>query len=180
MKTCEKWCDIENYQGYYQISSFGRVRSINRYITRIDGRVCFIPSRILKPFQGKTCNYLCVQLCKDNVTEKFMIHRLVAKAFLGLKDKSTLEVNHINGNRHDNTVDNLELVTHQQNINHSISHFLKNDYGEKSTNSKLSNNQAEEIRQKWFDGVKQVDLANEYNVSKQTICKIVHYKAYFK
>ena len=83
-KINEIWKDIENYEGYYQISSLGRVRSVDRYVIRKDGKMQYCKSTILKSFQGKTCNYLSVQLSKDSITQKFMIHRLVAYAFLNL------------------------------------------------------------------------------------------------
>ena len=91
-----------------------------------------------------------------------------------------MEVNHKNGNTLDNRVVNLEVVTHQENIDHSVSTGLKNDYGEKHVNAKLTNKQAEEIRMAHRRGVMQVDLAEAYGVHKQTICNIVHNKTYIK
>lgn len=176
----EEWRDITNYEGYYQVSSFGNVRSVERTILRSNGIKQHCKSVILKPFQGKTCNYLSVQLSKDNHTEKFMIHRLVAYMFLGLRSESDLEVNHIDGNRYNNKLDNLEIVTHQQNIDHSIIHQLKDDYGEKSTNAKLTNEQAYNIRRMWQNGMPQNIIAQKFQISKQTVCNIVHYKTYIK
>lgn len=176
----EEWRDILEYENYYQVSSFGRIRSVERDVLRKDGIWQHCKSYILIPFQGTTCNYLSIQLCKNNVTKKFLIHRLVAIAFLGLVRGYGLEVNHKDGNRHNNRLDNLELVSHQENIDHSIAHNLKNDYGEKSTNAKLTNKQASEIRDKWMKGMLQVDLAEMYGVAKQTICNIVHNKTYFR
>lgn len=109
-----------------------------------------------------------------------MVHRLVAQAFLGLDLSSCWEVNHKDGNRHNNRVCNLEIVTHQQNIDHSIVTGLKCDYGEQSTNAKLTNTEATEIRQAWLRGAMQKDLAEIYGVSKQTICKIVNNKSYIR
>lgn len=180
MNNQEEWRDIKNYEGYYQISSFGRVRSVDRLITRSDERVYCLKSQILKPFQGKTCNYLSIQLSKNNICEKFMIHRLVAYEFLGLHKDSLLEVNHKDGNRHNNRVCNLEVVTHQQNIEHSIITNLKNDYGERSSNAKLTNKQAAEIRWLWANGMMQKNISKMYNVCKQTICNIVHNKSYLR
>lgn len=109
-----------------------------------------------------------------------MVHRLVAQAFLELDINSDMEVNHIDGNRYNNCVTNLEVITHQQNIDHSIRMGLKNDYGEKSSNAKLTNQQAKEIREAWKQGMMQKDLAKKYGVSKQTICRIVNNKVYFR
>lgn len=176
----EEWRDIEGYEGYYQVSSLGRVRSVKRVVLKSDGIWMNCKSTILRPFIGTTANYLETQLSKDNIPKKFLIHRLVAYAFLGLTPNSSLEVNHKDGNRHNNAVQNLEVVTHQENINHSIRTKLKNDYGELHKRAVLTNAQAAEIRQKWRDGSKQVDLANYYGVSKQTICSVVHNKTYIK
>lgn len=176
----EEWRDIVNYEGYYQVSSFGNVRSVERDILRSNGINQHCKSVILKSFQGKTCNYLSVQLSKDNHTEKFMIHRLVAYAFLGLKKESNLEVNHIDGNTHNNRLDNLEIVTHQQNIDHSIIYHLKDDYGERSVNAKLTNRQVYKIREMWKNGVPQNIIAQKFHISKQTVCNVVHYKTYIK
>lgn len=176
----EEWKDIVGYEGYYQVSSYGNVKSLDRNIMRKDGRMYHCYSHILIPFQGYTCNYLLVQLSKNNITHKYMIHRLVAYAFLGLSIDSLLEVNHKDGNRHNNRVENLEIVTHQENINHSVIMNLKHDYGEQSTNAKLTNKDAAMIRQMWHYGVKQVELAKMYNVSKQAINCLVHNKTYFR
>ena len=108
-----------------------------------------------------------------------MTHILVARTFLDNFDKG-LEVNHKDGNILNNNLSNLELVTHQKNIDHSVITGLKNDYGENSSNSALTNVQANEIRLRWKSGEKQNALALEYGVSKQTVNNIVHFKTYFK
>lgn len=178
--TKEIWKDIVGYEGYYQVSSLGRVKSIDRDVLRCDERWQHCKSHILIPFQGTTCNYLSIQLSKDNSPQKFLLHRLVAIAFLGLNPITELEVNHKDGNRHNNKVENLEIVSHQQNIDHSVVTGLKHDYGENHVHALLTNLQANEIRKSWHNGAKQKDLAVKYRVSKQAICNIVHYKTYFK
>lgn len=180
MKAKEKWCDIEGFEGFYQASSLGNIRSVDRYVERSDGRLVFCKGRVLSTFQGTTCNYLSVQLSKHNTPSKHLVHRLIAKTFLGLRPDSDLEVNHIDGNRHNNRVDNLEIVSHQQNIDHSVATGLKNDYGEKHAHAKLTNQQAADIRDMWKRGVKQKDMAEMYGVHKQVICNIVNYKTYIR
>ncbi|NDV63916.1 NUMOD4 domain-containing protein [Bacteroides sp. 224] len=176
----EVWKDIPEYEGYYQVSNNGNVRSVDRYVDKSDGTIQFCKGRVLTPFKGATCNYLSIQLSKYNCTHKFLIHRLVAIVFLELDTNSKLEVNHKNGVRFDNRAANLEVVTHQVNIDHSVANMLKNDYGELSTNAKLTNQQAAEIREQHSKGVLQKDLAATYGVHKQTICNIVNNKTYFK
>lgn len=177
---CEIWNNIPGYEGIYQVSNCGRVRSIDRIVDKNDGRSQFYKGKLISPFKGTTCSYLSIALSKNNEVKKFLIHRLVAMSFLGLQPNSDLEVNHKNGIKTDNRVDNLEVVSHQANIEHSIKTLLKNDYGELSVNAKLTNEDAEHIRQQYKNGVMQVDLAKAYNVSKQTICNIIHYKRYWK
>lgn len=176
----EEWRDIPGYEGFYQVSSLGNVRSVNRYVTRSDGKILFLKGRVLTTFDSTTCNYKEVQLSYNNVPKKYMIHRLVAICFLGLDVSSDLEVNHKNGDKIDNRLCNLEIVTHKQNIKHSIDTMLKNDYGEKHVRAKLTNQQADDIRRMWWNGVKQVDMANMYGVCKQVINNIVHNKSYIK
>lgn len=174
------WRDIDGYVGFYQISSTGLVRSVDRYVLRKDGRTQLCKGRILSFFKGTTCNYLSVQICRDNIPQKFLVHRLVAKAFLGLTDDTNLEVNHKDGNRFNNCVENLEVVTHQQNINHSVLTNLKRDYGENHVHAKLTNQQAKAMREMWNKGVKQVDIAKLFGVSNKLVHRVVNYKSYLR
>ena len=176
----EEWRDIEGFEGLYQASSHGRICSVDRYVERSDKRICFCKGRILSNFQGTTCNYLSVQLSKNNKPSKHLIHRLIAKAFLGLIDETDLEVNHKDGNRHNNCVSNLEIVTHQANIEHSRTMGLKDDYGEKHVRAKLTNEQATEVRLMWKRGIKQKDIADLLGVSKQVINCVVNNKTYIR
>lgn len=176
----EEWRDLAGFEGSYQVSNLGRIRSIDRYVERCDGRLCFYKGRVLSTFQGTTCNYFSVQLSQNGQPSKFLLHRLIAITFLGLDPQSDLEVNHKDGNRHNNVVSNLEVVTHQQNIDHSRITGLKDDYGEKHKGAKLTNHQAAEARRMWQCGVMQKDIAELYGVSKQTINNIVHFRTYIQ
>ena len=94
---------------------------------------------------------------------------------------SGLAVNHIDGNRDNNRADNLEMCTHQRNMEHAIAGGLKRDYGEKSVNAKLTNGQAEEIRVRYSSGqASQNSLAKQYGVSRQTVSAIIRYKKYIR
>ncbi|MGG6549857.1 UNVERIFIED_CONTAM: HNH endonuclease, partial [Prevotella sp. 15_C9] len=79
----------------------------------------------------------------------------------------------MDGNRCNNAADNLEMCTHQRNMEHAIAGGLKNDYGEKSRNAKLTNAQAEEIRVMYHaGGISQETLARKYGVCRQTVSAI--------
>lgn len=92
----EHWKDIDGYDGLYQVSDFGRVRSLKFGKTRIR-----IP-------RTDRCGYLQVGLCKDGKEIKFRVHRLVANAFIPNDDESKTIINHRNEVKTDNRVDNLE------------------------------------------------------------------------
>ncbi|WNO24238.1 endonuclease [Enterococcus phage SSMH01] len=101
----EEWKDIKGYEGLYQVSNFGRVKSKHRG-----------SERILKA--GTTrLGYLNVCLCKNNQIKNFKVHRLVAKAFI-LNPDNKPEVNHIDEDKTNNIVSNLEWCTRKENINH--------------------------------------------------------------
>lgn len=111
----EIWKDIPGYVGTYQISNLGRVRSIPRTIIDKNGTEKNLPGKILSV--AKYSNGYCfVGLANDGITKQQMIHRLVLLAFVASSD---LEVNHKDGNKSNNALDNLEYVTHSENICHS-------------------------------------------------------------
>lgn len=177
--TREIWVDIQGYERCYQISNKGRVKSLEREVSH-DGITYTQPERIMCHWCGTTSFYDCVRLYKYGTGTKFTVHRLVAQHFLPDWDPA-LEVNHKDGNRYNNAAENLEMCTHSRNMEHAIANNLKNDYGEKSPNAKLTNTQAEEIREKYYAGnVSQSCLAAQYGVSQQTVSQIVRYKKYYR
>lgn len=174
----EQWKNIPGFNGAYQISNEGRVRSTDRFVYCDNRKPYLKPGVILAVWAGKTSPYLQIKISYKSKIYHFMIHRMVAVCFLGLNPKSKKEVNHKNGNKLDNRVENLEVVTHQQNIQHSVDTGLKHDYGERHVHAKLTNKQAEGIRLLHSLGVKQVRLADAFGVCKQTICRIVNNNSY--
>ena len=112
----EVWKDIKEYENLYKISNLGRVKSLNRLIKEKRG-FREIKERILK--QGSDSGgYKQVNLYKDKKPKRILVHKLVAVAFLNHKPKETkLVVNHINFNKVDNRVENLEIITQRENTN---------------------------------------------------------------
>lgn len=110
---CEKWRYIEGTNNLYQVSNYGRIRSLDKRTIRKDGKPLFTKSKILK-LAKDTKGYLRTQV--HNKTIK--VHREVAKAFIP-NPLNLKEVNHIDGNKSNNNVNNLEWCTHRQNINHA-------------------------------------------------------------
>lgn len=115
----EVWKDIQGYEGIYQVSNLGKVKSLDRFIRKKGKRngVYHIKEKILKSSTDDT-GYLQVNLSKNGIYEKVHIHRLVAKAFIKNPYKK-LQVNHIDGNRINSMVNNLEWVTDSENKFHA-------------------------------------------------------------
>lgn len=108
----EVWKDISGYEGLYQISNLGRVKSLER----IDNNNHLVKEKILKPNDdGAGKGYLYVNLGRKGRAKK--IHRLVAEAFMP-NPENKKEVNHIDGDTKNNKIENLEWVTHQENCLH--------------------------------------------------------------
>ena len=112
----EVWKDIEGYEGLYQVSTCGNVKSLPK--VRRNGTGTYIQKeRLLKPSNTST-GYKKVELCKDGKRKGFKVHRLVAIAFIPNPDNKP-EVNHIDGNKINNNIDNLEWVTSSENSVHA-------------------------------------------------------------
>ena len=111
----EIWKDVVGYEGLYQVSNLGNVKSLPRCI-EWKGSIRHQPERLLKPANnGK--GYLRVCLCKNGKEKHCRVHRLVASAFI-YNPNNLPEVNHIDENKTNNCVDNLEWCDHEYNINY--------------------------------------------------------------
>lgn len=115
----EIWKDVVGYEGIYEVSNLGRVRTHeNKTTTSVRHGVRHWKQRILK--QKATKDNCCrVILWKNKQERTFLVHRLVALAFLPLEEGRDY-VNHIDGNRLNNTLENLEWCNHQENNNHAF------------------------------------------------------------
>lgn len=177
----EEWRDIKGYEGIYQVSSLGNVRSLDIIQKRSNGKVeCLfkIRGKILKPYQtGKTAKnndgYLTVNLSK----KQHKVHRLVAEAFLENPHKLE-QINHIDGDKTNNRVDNLEWCSPQKNVHHAYEIGLSRT-GEEIWCTKLKEEDVAEIRKTYIKGDKErgaKPLSRKYGVSNTTIRRIVNKK----
>lgn len=133
------WKEIQGYEGLYEVSDTGIVRSLDRIrCGRVGG---YIKGQEIKP-RDNIANYLVVDLCKEGNKRIHRVHRLVANAFIP-NPLNKPEVNHKDGDRHNNNVENLEWCTHQENIQHAFSTGL---YKGKGT-SKLTQEECDYIRE---------------------------------
>lgn len=139
MKKEEEWKDVPDYEGLYQASSFGRIRSVDRYISYPTLTKRF-PSKILASFLS--WGYPMVALCNGKSKQKKTVHKLVASAFLG---KSDLYVDHIDSDRQNNNIENLRYCTFRENIVYGT---LK-----KTTSSKYVGVLFDKKRNKWKVGI---------------------------
>lgn len=169
----EQWKKIEEFNYEYEISSYGRIRSVENVIVRGNGWKYTRKSKILKPSAGG--GYLRGAVCVNKKMIQYKIHRLVALAFIP-NNENKKEVNHIDGNKLNNHVENLEWCTRQENIEHCILNKLQKPFkGEEIGNSKLLEFQVIEIRNKFKPHVySRAKLAKEYNVSEATIKDILY------
>lgn len=141
----ETWKAIKGYEDRVEVSNTGKIRSIRTNHGKYQ-------QKELKSFFSTTCQYPMVQITKNNVTRKYLIHRLVAEAFVD-NPHSKKEVNHIDGNKLNNNAYNLEWVTRSENMKHAHETGLKEAnrrIGHKSgISSKYHNVSWDKARNKW-------------------------------
>lgn len=124
-EIAEIWKDIKGYEGKYQVSNLGRIKSLNYNRTGKE--------KILKEIKNKH-GYLETTLCKNGKRKTLKIHRLVCQAFL--EDYSEeLEVDHIDTNKENNNLTNLRMCTRKENSNNELS---KRHYSEAKNGKNLS------------------------------------------
>lgn len=167
----EIWKPIRNYESLYEISSLGRVRSLDRIISHVHPRKSstilrrFKPGKILSASKLKT-GYLFISLHNGTRAKTCYIHRLVADAFVATIPEG-FEVNHKDGNKENNTPDNLEIVTHHENMIHANT-ALKWQSGERNNQSVLTEDDVRTIRL-LAQSQRYCEIAQRYNVDEQTI-----------
>lgn len=118
----EIWKSIENYDGLYEVSNFGCVRSLDRIVFQ-QGRNQVYRGTIMTPFKNNR-GYYCIRLSKENKKKTFSVHRLVAKAFIP-NPKNYPCVNHKDENPQNNNVQNLEWCTNEYNVNYGTATYRR-------------------------------------------------------
>lgn len=150
----EVWKDIPEYENSYQVSNLGRIKSLARKTNQADKKR-YTKEKILK--QQKNMNgYMEVTLRKNNVRKHYKVHRLVMVAFHG---EAKLIVNHIDCNKTNNNVENLEYCTYQENTIHYYSNRKKPkiDFYKK------------EITKMYLDGYSIKEISRHYSYDSKTV-----------
>jgi hypothetical protein len=154
--------------------------SIDGYPTyRIDKKGNIFSDKIggYKTHQSDKDGYSVVTLTSGKMRRTFKIHRLLAIYFIPNPQDKPL-VNHKNGIKNDNRLENLEWCTHKENVQHAYDAGLQEGIkGERNANSKLTKQDVIFIRH-WHNKHKLADIAESFNVSKSLICKVVYRKCW--
>lgn len=161
----EEWRDVVGFEGYYVVSNLGRIMRVKR------GKNGHPPGTIRKPSPNRN-GYLQTTLSKDGVARTVRVHVVVAEAFIGARPPGR-EVNHKNGNKADNRVENLEWVTESENVKHTYRELGRvGTRGSRDGMAKLTEADIPVIRELLASGMSQRKIAQRYGVSSVTICFI--------
>lgn len=173
----EKFVDIPGYEGLYKVSNLGRVYSMPKKWISGKGGNRFHSGKVLKQSINKS-GYCYVNLFKNKKIKSMRVHRLVMYSFYG---ESKLQVNHLDGDKANNKLDNLEYCTAKENVRHAHDVLcIKKLNGSNHGNSLLEESQVYRIKFiKKYCNVKNgywSKLADSLNVSKYCISKIINNK----
>ena len=156
----EIWKDIPGYEGCYQASNLGRIKSLERKIEYNNQEDRILKEKIMK-LNPTSRGYIRISLCKKGRSRSHFVHRLIVSAFIG---ESNLQVNHIDGVKTNNNIDNLEYVTPQENVSHAVeTGLIKN-------NSKINK---VHIIKDYQSGYRLRELEKKYHTSHHDIRKIL-------
>ena len=167
----EIWRDIKDYEGFYQVSNLGRIKSLDRVVINVNGKKSLYKGKVLSIHYDKN-GYVKVCLNKNNKRRKFSVHRLVAEAFIP-NPNNYPEVNHIDEVKTNNKVSNLEWCTSEYNKSYgtraerSYQTNLKNNSYNKNLEKARESNKA-----KGYEKQKEV-IRNVHNSEKANKRKVI-------
>lgn len=174
----EEWRPIKGFEGIYEVSNLGRVRSVDRVVEfeRKNGTVIrwTKKGKIRTPCLDGKKNYLHVILTDGKRKRQANVHRLVAEAFIANPDNLP-EVNHIDENKTNNAADNLEWCDHVYNNNYGKKRFITR--GERNPQCKMAEATIQAIRREYDPsnvGTRICDLSRKYGISQTHVYNIVN------
>lgn len=169
----EVWKPIPSYEGLYEVSNLGKVRSLDRKVFWERFQVYTTKHGKILKFKIDRAGYRRVTLYKDDKARHWYVHRLVLLAFVGLPQNNQ-ECCHNDGSRTNNTLSNLRWDTKESNMKDTMKHgtsYFSTQKGIKNANAKLNDKIVKEIRNRSNEN--QYTLAKEYGVSQVTIWKVI-------
>ena len=172
MTNIEEWRDIPGYEGSYQVSTWGNVRSVDRMRRVAGGGFRLARGKVLR--DDKFGAYRHVSLCRGAICKSYNVHILVLTAFWGEAPKG-LEGCHNDGVKHNCQLSNLRWDYHSGNERDKLGHGVSN-HGERCGSSKLTAVNVLRIRHLYASGTKQKNIAGIYAVSQSAVSLIVNSK----
>jgi len=172
MEEKEIWREVKGFESFYEVSSNGRVRSIDRYVNHYKGGVSLRIGVVLtQRLNGR--GYLGVILKKNGLPKSKVTHRLIAESFIDNK-KNKPYINHINGVKTDNRICNLEWCTGSENTNHAYrTGLIEVVSGSKRYNSKLTESEVLDMRLN-KGSLNYNELSVKYGVSRHLVSGIIN------
>jgi len=170
----EQWKDIPDFEGIYQVSNLGKIRSLDRHYCNSSGDKRYHAGVPIKQ-ASDTQRYKQVGLHKHGISKTFRVHVLVMLCFVGIRQGNDV-INHKDGDKNNNSLNNLEYCSQSHNMYHAHSNKLIISIGlkgEANHSSKLLNWQVVEIRNLHSKGLSQKNIAIKFKVSKSLISAIV-------
>lgn len=162
-----KWKAIPNYEGYYEVSSCGLIKSVERRVPNHKGSRR-VPEKILKPNTDKD-GYLYISLTRYGSAKTFKVHRIVATTFFG---ESNLVINHKNMNKKDNRISNLEYVTVAENNHHARENKEFNvSKGENHYAFRITKEIKDEIIKLKMAGISNEEISSKFKIHPATVYK---------
>ena len=172
MQTKEQWTAIRGYTGYYAVSTLGRIRSLTRSVRCKANNKRTVRERILRPITSKqTPHYVKINLYKCGKLRTFLVHRLVAQAFLPNPEHKP-EVNHLKLPKANNAISNLEWATKSENDAYTQMVRARRS-GEDHPCAKLRTKDVLKARDLHVQGWKVSELADKYSVTHDHMKKIL-------
>jgi len=155
----QEWKQIKGYKRYF-ISNDAKVKSIDYTIQRKDGKIVSLQGKLLKQHLWKG-GYLFVVISENSIIKQFSIHRLMAEAFIDNPENKP-QVNHINGNKQDNRIENLEWCTMAENNLHAYRTGLKKHHACWKGKNGYNHNKSKEVIQMDLEG----NILNRYGSAR--------------
>lgn len=163
---------IKNYEGLYEVSDTGQIKALKKTVNK--GKCHRSWEEHYLKFAVDSNGYLRTNLAKNGHNHTVKVHRIVAEAFIENPSNKS-EVNHKDGNKQNNRIENLERVTHSENLKHAYDKKLKVANGENNPARKLTYDEVKFIRENYIPHHKNygaVALAKKFNVHRKTISRI--------